>query len=94
MSARVRPCWSIRCRIRSATLGGRRGHFALLVGGDQPRLRLQAREIGRLVGVPQALDASARTRQLRVAVDQDQRCVHHTVSASILSVSRRGSRRT
>ena len=61
--------------------------LCLLVGGNQARLCLQARDIGRRIGVPKALDESACTRQLRIAVDQNQSCIHHTVSASILSYS-------
>jgi hypothetical protein len=76
----------MRWRISSAVLGVRRV-MALLVGGDQTGLRLQARNIGRISRVPQPVDERAGARELRFAIDQDQRRIHHTVSASILSYS-------
>jgi hypothetical protein len=61
--------------------------FALFVSFDQARLRLQPRNVGRIVRISQPIDERAGAAELSRAIDQDQRCVHHTVSASILTYS-------
>ena len=88
MSARARPCWSI-----SDGSGPRRLAAAVAISrapgrGDQQRLRLQPRDIGRIIRAPKPIDSGAiraRAKALRIAVDHDHRCVHHSVSASIAS---------
>src|ERR1700722_35526 len=59
--------------------------LALLVGGDQTRLRLEPRNVGRLIRPPEPINERARARKLGIAINQDQGRIHHTVSASILS---------
>jgi hypothetical protein len=61
--------------------------LALLIGGDQTRLRLEPSDIGWIIRLPQPINQRAGASELRIAVDQDQGCIHHTVSASILSYS-------
>src|SRR5260370_40638523 len=61
--------------------------FAFLIGGNQAGLRLEPRNIGRIIRVPEPINERAGTGELRIAVDQDHSCIHHTVSASILSYS-------
>jgi hypothetical protein len=83
MSSRVSPCR----RTSSAVLGGRRGHLPSLVGGDQTRLRLEPSDISRGLRVPQPINEGSRAYKFRIAVNHDQCCIRHTVSASILSYS-------
>jgi len=53
--------------------------LALLKGGNQTSLRLKAGDIGRIFRAPQSINKGARTRKLRIAVDQDQGRIHHIV---------------
>jgi hypothetical protein len=61
--------------------------FALLIGGDQARLRLEPGNIGWIIRLPEPINERAGTRKLCLTVDQDQGCIHHMVSASISSYS-------
>ena len=61
--------------------------FRLFIGGDQARLRLQSGDVGRIVRIPQPVNECPGARELRLAIDQDQGRIHHTVSASILPYS-------
>src|SRR3984893_17729191 len=61
--------------------------LALLIGSDQTRLCLQPSHVGGIVRAPQPINEGARAREFRIAIDHDQSCIHHTVSASILSYS-------
>jgi hypothetical protein len=61
--------------------------FALLIGGDQARFRLMASDVGCKIRLPEPTNEYAGVCELRIAVNQEQGCIHHTVSASILSYS-------
>jgi hypothetical protein len=57
------------------------------MGGNRTRLRLEPSDVGRLVRFPEPINECAGASELRFAVDQDQSCIHHAVSALILSYS-------
>jgi hypothetical protein len=61
--------------------------LAFLIGCDQTRLRLQPGNVGWLIRLPESFNKGAGAREFRIAIDQNQGCIHHTVSASILSYS-------
>ena len=61
--------------------------FALLIGCYQTRLRLEPGDVGRLIRRPEPVNEGAGASQFRIAINQDQGCIHHTVSASVLSYS-------
>jgi len=61
--------------------------FALLIGCDQTRLCLEASDVGGLIRLPESVNECAGASEFRIAINQDQGCIHHTVSASILSYS-------
>ena len=46
--------------------------FALFIGGNQTRLRLEPRDIGPIIRIPELIDEGARTGEFRIAVNQDQ----------------------
>src|SRR6266851_9752264 len=61
--------------------------LAFLIGCDQTGLRLQPGNVGWLIRLPESFNKGAGASEFRIAIDQVQGCIHHTVSASILSYS-------
>jgi hypothetical protein len=52
---------------------------AVSTGGDETCLRLEPGDVGRLIRFPKLINEGARASRLRIAVDQDQGCIHHTI---------------
>ena len=87
ISARVSPCWSTKWRIRFALLGGRRRHLRSSYAATRRACASNRAISPGSSEVPELINEGARTSELGVAIDQDDGCVHHTVSASILTYS-------
>jgi len=71
--------------------------LAFLIGCDQSRLRLQPGNIGWLIRLPESFNKGAGAREFRIAIDQNQGCIHVRREQSWFPTRRpmksRGSRR-